>query len=106
MWWQAGLTLLLAAPCVVVGVPGLGMGLEEEGFRQGYWPHPAPSLLSTQGGLSLLSLLEISLSPILPMSPALNSPVHSLTSIFFLSFFFFYYFFLLPFSLYYKGNLV
>ena len=42
-----GLTLLLTAPCVVVGVPDLGVGLKEKGVHRGCRPYPFLSSLST-----------------------------------------------------------
>lgn len=40
------LTLLPAAPCAVVRMPGLGMGLQEEGLHQRGLTHPFLSSLS------------------------------------------------------------
>lgn len=76
----AGLTLLLAAPCVVVGMPGLGVGLEERGVRRGaHLLHFSPPLQPKGGFLSFLTL-EITISFILFMSPAVISPIHGLPS--------------------------
>ena len=50
------LTLLLAAPCVVVGMPGLGVRLKEEGIHQRCLTPPLLSSLSDRGGLSFLTL--------------------------------------------------